>query len=678
MKKIINSALSFMLVLLTVLPSIASPQTVEAAAGLKDGEYTVAFKTLQPDEEKESSMGSHMESLATLNVKDGKNKITLKLTNNKQITVFQVNNKGALVDAEVVDINEKKDTRDVSFEVEDLSSKLDAYVEVNVPAANYLGKHKFRIAFDESTIQEIVKDEPKPEVKPEPEVKPVEKPEPKPETITLENGKYTISVKALHADEDKASGMAKYVKEEAVLTIKDSKPMLTLTILDHKIITGFQIEHAGTLIEPVDKVINEKDNTRDIMFALNDISVLENAQVQYSMMGHKGDQPLRLSFAKNSIQEVVIDSPSTPEEEPTEKPEKPLEFEIPFKVLKSDNDDISSAGDNIGNPGKLIIKNGQYEVIVTMTATNFFKEFKTEVNESGKYKEVETLEINEKEKTRTVKFIVKDLNKVLNAKVGIDTPFAWMDHDIRIVFDTTGLDLPEDNDKVDPVLPEKPESNDNKEPSTPNKPVDTDTEKPEIDVIDPHNLINGTYTIPFDVLHETNAETSLMMQYVKSPAYLRVKDGRYYIALTLLSSSWITGFQTEVNGKLIQPKVLSTENDTRIVEFEVKDIFSLLNASISVDVPGVYSADHKVRFSFDTKGIELVSKDEYPELGFDRDNDAEKEIVETDEKVPVAGNNTNNPKTADSTNPVKVMFLGLLLVGSLVPLVVRYRRRLVK
>src|SRR5690606_16890327 len=76
-----------------------------------------------------------------------------------------------------------------------------------------------------------------------------------PEVIDIVDGDYTIDFEALHAEEDKASGMARYIDKTASLSVKDGKTLLTLTLTDHTTVTGFQVESDGKLIEPKEQKV---------------------------------------------------------------------------------------------------------------------------------------------------------------------------------------------------------------------------------------------------------------------------------------------------------------------------------------------------------------------------------------------------------------------------------------
>lgn len=133
-----------------------SEETPSAVETVQDGEYTVDFKVLHEKEEKESSMGRYIVAPASLTVKEGVQLITFTLTNNEQITAFQVEQDGEFVDADVVQVDEEANTREVAFEVADLSKILNAKVQVHVAAQNYTGNHIVRLSFDAESIQPLV------------------------------------------------------------------------------------------------------------------------------------------------------------------------------------------------------------------------------------------------------------------------------------------------------------------------------------------------------------------------------------------------------------------------------------------------------------------------------------------------------------------------------------------
>ncbi len=122
-------------------------------------------------------------------------------------------------------------------------------------------------------------------------------------------------------------------------------------------------------------------------------------------------------------------------------------------------------------------------------------------------------------------------------------------------------------------------------------------------------LADGEYSIGFKVLKDTSDEESMMNQYSVSPGTLKVKDGKKKVSFTLTNSSWITKFETEKAGQLVETNVISEdkEKDTRVVEFDVEDVEKVLNAKVKVDIDFLnYHHDYDVRIVFDQNSIKPV------------------------------------------------------------------------
>lgn len=139
-----------------VTPVTPVKPEVPATEALKDGAYTIDYKALHEEEDKASSMTRYLETPATLSVKDGKNRVTMTLTNNEQITAFQVEQAGKFVDTTVVKTDVAANTRVVEFEVADLSTITNAKFTVFVAAANHTGNYSVRLAFDKESVKPVV------------------------------------------------------------------------------------------------------------------------------------------------------------------------------------------------------------------------------------------------------------------------------------------------------------------------------------------------------------------------------------------------------------------------------------------------------------------------------------------------------------------------------------------
>ncbi|WP_077319532.1 NEAT domain-containing protein [Virgibacillus proomii] len=559
MKKLGSILLLTFLMLMTVIPvlsPVAAAETNEKV--FADGEYELPFVVWQEKEDNTSVANDYLQKPAKLIIQDGKYTVQTTLKNSSWWQYFKVENNGKFMDVSVISENKEEDTRVVQFDVPNLEEMVIAKVHIivtGIPGFEYDNKYNIRFKFDQSHIPLVEKPiDPEKPIPEEPS-----KDENTPAIIEVDDGNYTIEVAALHAKEDKPSGMSRYIDKTASLSVKDGKTHLTLTLNDHRTITAFQIDGK----EPVEENINEAENWRKVTYELNQLATILNANVQYKVGSHKGDQPLRLSFNQNSLKEVEVKQPDKDQTDLNKKPEVPTD--------KSENS-------------------------------------------------------NKEPKKQT------------------------------------------------------------KQPTESNK------------KIDPKNLKEGEYSIAYSVLKNNTNQVSVMNDYVVSPGHLKVKNGEKKIAITLKNSSWITDFKVYHKGKLIDPKVLSHDSkaDTRVVEFAVEDLFTKLDGWVKVDIPELnYHHEYDIQFHFDPNSIQFLKEEEsYPQQKnidvtklplkkqenkeeqrpiFDRNEDRgdKQSLATTKEK----GKQINNPSTSDTA---KLVLFTSLLLGSLIPLVIKLRKKYVQ
>ncbi|GGE69050.1 NEAT domain-containing protein [Priestia taiwanensis] len=120
-------------------------------------------------------------------------------------------------------------------------------------------------------------------------------------------------------------------------------------------------------------------------------------------------------------------------------------------------------------------------------------------------------------------------------------------------------------------------------------------------------LQDGTYTLPFTVLHASKDQPSKMNDYFVSPGTLKVKDGKKFVSFKVKSSNLVTAIQFERNGVMVDATVLSTNTaeNTRVVEFEVGDLSTLLKGKVTIKIPVInYYSTYDIRMSFDTSNIQ--------------------------------------------------------------------------
>ncbi|MEH7257478.1 NEAT domain-containing protein, partial [Bacillus toyonensis] len=350
------------------------------------------------------------------------------------------------------------------------------------------------------------------------------------------------------------------------------------------------------------------------------------------------------------------------------------EYSIGFKVLKNQTDEISMMNTYTKSPGVLKVKDGKKYVSFTLTNSTWITKFEFEKN--GSFVNTKVLSENKEQNTRVVEVEVNDLSKKLNAKVKVDIDSMNYHHvyDVQFVFDQDSIKALGNQGGSD-----KQGGNDNQGGNN----------KPKV-IVDPENLVDGQYDITFKVLKDKTDEISKMHDYVVNPAKLIVKDGKKYIEMTLKNSVWITKFQTENNELFADAKVISEDKNanTRVVQFEVEDLFKKLNAKVKVDIDEMnYHHFYDVQIQFDTNNIGALGTikedpknepknpvttpkvDNVKTVGnpdFNRNADDKKKNNATDNDAK----KEKNSKTADTAQ------LGLymvLLLGSLALLVRKYR-----
>ncbi|MEK3915525.1 S-layer homology domain-containing protein [Paenibacillus sp. FSL H7-0331] len=122
---------------------------------IKDGSYKISYMIKKFGTEQASVMQDYVITPGTLTVAGGKYYMTVTLKQGKQITAFKVEHNGTLKDAEIVGTNEAKNTRDVRFEVTDLTKKLKAWVKIDWAEVNYFHEYDIEISIDKDSAKLI-------------------------------------------------------------------------------------------------------------------------------------------------------------------------------------------------------------------------------------------------------------------------------------------------------------------------------------------------------------------------------------------------------------------------------------------------------------------------------------------------------------------------------------------
>ena len=681
MKRIYSLLLIFLLMFSSVFPAVPSvAAATEDDTVYADGEYDLPFVVWQADKDDISVADGYLEKPAKVIIEDGEYTIQATLKNDSWWQYFKVESGGDFIDVDVLSEDQDADTSLVQFKVDDLDEVLNSKIHVIVEFINYDNKYDIRFNFDTSNIplaedtdleeeptdpEEEETEEPEqpeqpeepeesddpedseedgdqPEEEPEnPEEEPVDPEQPdedseetpgdaeedteQPETLDIADGDYTIEFEALHAEEDKASDMARYINPTADLSVKDGKTFLTVTLTDHETVTGFQVDRHGALVDPIEEKVNEAANTRAITYELDELLLTMKAQVQYTVGAHNGDQPLRLAFDHDSLKEKESDN--------SDAAYRDGEYELPFEVWQADKDDISVADGYLEKPATLTVADGKYTVEATLKNSSWWQYF--QVASGDDFIDVTEVSKDEAADTKVVQFEVDDIDAILDAKVHIIvTGIPGLDYDnkydIRFNFDTSDLPLNEDtNPGEEPTEPEDPEEPGEtpEDPEEDAKDPETDPkEDPKEDAGDPGKnndadaiYQDGEYELPFEVWQADKDDISVADDYLEKPATLIVKDGKYTVQTTLKNSSWWQYFKVASGDDFIDVTEVSKNDaaDTKVVQFEVDDIDALLDAKVHIIVTGIpgldYDNKYDIRFNFDTSGIPLNEGKERPD-----------------------------------------------------------------
>ncbi|MEB8742119.1 NEAT domain-containing protein [Bacillus cereus] len=694
-----------MFLMIFTFVSTLQPLAVQAATKLADGEYSIGFKVLKDTSDEESMMNQYSVSPGTLKVKDGKKKVSFTLTNSSWITKFETEKAGKLVATNVISEDKEKDTRVVEFDVEDIEKVLNAKVKVDIDFLNYHHEYDVRIAFDQNSITPIHVEKPNekedPANKPDPNEttdpgqKPDQKPDPdqQPNSNTITDGTYSIPFKVLKDQTDEESKMNTYMVNPGVLKVENGKKKAIVTLKSSSLIKNFQTEKDGAFVDA--KVVSEdkEKDTRVVEFEVNDLSKKLNTKVFIEMASrnYKQTHDVQLLFEQDKLEQIKNEEKQPEAEKPeVEKPDenkkpdaetiKDGEYSINFKALKDQTDEISMMNTYTKSPGVLKVKDGKKYVSFTLTNSSWITKFEFEKN--GSFVDAHVISEDKKADTRVVEVEVPDLSKKLNAKVKVDIDSMNYHHfyDIQFAFD---------KGSIKPLDSQGGNNNQGGNDNQGGNNNQDENNKPRV-IVDSKNLVDGQYDITFKVLKDKTDEISKMHDYVVNPAKLIVKDGKKYIEMTLKNSAWITKFQAENNELFADAKVVSEDKNanTRVVQFEVEDLFKKLNAKVKVDIDEMnYHHFYDVQIQFDTNNIGALGtiKEEpknepknpvttpkvdnvktvgTPDFNRNADGQKKKEDTKNDSKKE------KNSKTADTAQ------LGLymvLLLGSLALLVRKYR-----
>ncbi|MCY7480243.1 MULTISPECIES: heme uptake protein IsdC [Bacillus] len=114
-------------------------------------------------------------------------------------------------------------------------------------------------------------------------------------------------------------------------------------------------------------------------------------------------------------------------------------YSVNYTVLKAEGNAVSMANDYWLKPAKVIAKNGNLTVQMTIKNSSWVTEFKVPGN--GGYVDTTVLSTNKKANTRLVQFQAQSLSKPIKSKIHVTVKSADYDHDytIQLKFDESSI-----------------------------------------------------------------------------------------------------------------------------------------------------------------------------------------------------------------------------------------------
>lgn len=696
----------------------------------KDGDYEVPLTFLHEDKDEESTMQSFLkEGTSSVTIQDGKALVTTTFTSATMIKDFEVNGVKAVIENE----NEEKDERTYSFSIDNLDEIIDGKVAVEVEGL-YDTTHDIRLKFDTNNIPVVDNDntdsDDSSEEDPGSEDGADEdsgsedgteedsgsedgteedsgsedgseedsgSDDGTEENTVLEDGFYTLKSSYLKEENDENSAMGSYLHDTVFFNVHDDKIEVTITVNEHETVTKFQVEGKNATEAKLDG-----DKRYETFVINNDLSNV-NAYVEYQAPFNgdvfKGDADFRISFDEESVKEV------TAEEQPGKDITNTLiqldegYFTIDAAYLKEDSDENSSMGGYLDDSAFVTVEDGKYFITITIDED----ETVTKLQVNGKDADESVVKDNKRYET----FELENLFSSLNAYVEYQAPFNGDvfkgNADFRISLDSQSVKAAKAEDKpgteTDKEDPKEEPKEDPKE--EPDKDKGDKDKKEKDDALTP----DKAYEINYTIFHENGSEPSVADSFFEKPGKLLEKDGKLYAQFTINNGDMVQELSTEQYGEVLI--VEANDNGSVVVQFRVNNDLSDMKLNMRVVVPGLYDSKHDAILVFDKDSKQEIKVDnllltpsktdngptvegakEGEELGNGNGNgNNDGKGSDTPKKPTFGSNDGDGQKVAASTNDDKknpqtgdtsaIMFYALLLIGSLIPLAVKFKRRFV-
>ncbi|MBO3285553.1 NEAT domain-containing protein [Paenibacillus sp. FSL M8-0228] len=495
-----------------------------------DGEYLIDYKPLRKTvsgNTRDSSFKTNYTYPGDLIIKDGKYHFSFKFAETQGLSKFLVEQNGETVPAKI-EVDSGKASGTVSFDVYDFHQNVNTEFGFNSSSPWYVDTDPDRsvkewIEFDPSSLRLKNSTE-------NPTVPPVTPP------VTPPNAGEKLSdldFTLLKDGTNEKSMMDGYTEKPGSLIERGGKQYAQFTLKNSKQIDGFKVEQNGVLTDTSVVSEDQTANTRVIEFEVKELPAKLNAwvSINWPELGYVHTYNVDLQMSSATAPSDLADGT----------------YSINFNTLHATKDQPSAMAQYLLSPATLTVAKGQKEVSFTIKDSTTVTEFKTEQN--GTLTDADIVSVDKTANTRIVKFKVADLDAILNAQVHVSTTYPGgvyeMDHKLRLQFDKNSISGTDNG-------------------STP-----------------------VTSNLDFTLLKDGSSEKSMMDGYTEKPGTLVERKGKKYVQFTLKNSKQIDGFKVEQNGVLTNTTVVSEDQtaNTRVIEFEVKEVPAKLNAWVSINWP---------------------------------------------------------------------------------------------
>ena len=124
--------------------------------------------------------------------------------------------------------------------------------------------------------------------------------------------------------------------------------------------------------------------------------------------------------------------------------------------------------------------------------------------------------------------------------------------------------------------------------------------------------VGHAQSVSYQTYKYGTSTTSMADGYYARPATVTVSNGAYVVTMTIRTATNLSAWPVVVNsidGQAPQ-NVTKTQSGGYYLysySFTTKDLSGVISSSISINVPGVYKANHNISFKFDTSSLPALS-----------------------------------------------------------------------